>query len=63
MTSPSQRPEREPVSQRFLRALRREPRRFEAPEVYGREAIGRILAQASRVGVEPDQGGSVGKQA
>jgi SAM-dependent methyltransferase len=34
--------DREPVSQRFLRALRGEPRRFEAPEVYGRAAIGRI---------------------
>jgi SAM-dependent methyltransferase len=36
--------EREPVSQRFLRALRggAEARRFEAPEVYGREAIGNI---------------------
>jgi SAM-dependent methyltransferase len=34
--------EREPVSQRFLRVLRGEPRRFEAPEIYGREAIGRI---------------------
>src|SRR4051812_9522404 len=33
----------EPVSSRFRRALgMAEPRRFEAPEVYGREAIGRI---------------------
>lgn len=43
MTAASQR-EREPVSQRFLRALRgvQEPRFFEAPEVYGREAVGNI---------------------
>ncbi|MBN9166839.1 MAG: hypothetical protein BGO98_09915 [Myxococcales bacterium 68-20] len=38
--------EREPVSTRFIRALSRGPRpspqRFEAPEVYGREAISRI---------------------
>jgi SAM-dependent methyltransferase len=34
--------DREPVSQRFLRALRGEPRRFEAPEIYGRAAIGKI---------------------
>src|SRR6478735_6679062 len=38
--------EREPVSTRFMRALSRGPRpspqRFEAPEVYGREAISRI---------------------
>ncbi|HEY8073973.1 MAG TPA: class I SAM-dependent methyltransferase [Labilithrix sp.] len=38
----SQRPEREPVSQRFLRVLRGGSRPFEAPEIYGREAIGRI---------------------
>ncbi|MBX3204041.1 MAG: class I SAM-dependent methyltransferase [Labilithrix sp.] len=38
--------EREPVSSRLMRALSRGPRpssqRFEAPEVYGREAISRI---------------------
>lgn len=34
--------DREPVSQRFLRVLRGEPRRFDAPEIYGREAVGRI---------------------
>ena len=38
--------EREPVSTRFIRALSRgdraEKRTFEAPEVYGRDAIGRI---------------------
>jgi SAM-dependent methyltransferase len=38
--------DREPVSQRFLRALRgdepRARREFEAPEIYGREAIGHI---------------------
>lgn len=33
---------REPVSSRFLRVLRGEPRRFEAPEIYGRAAIRRI---------------------
>ena len=41
-------PEREPVSTRFMRALSRghtdrpPQRTFEAPEVYGRDAIGRI---------------------
>lgn len=38
-------PEREPVSTRILRVLGRPApgdRRFEAPEVYGREAIGKI---------------------
>ena len=37
--------EHEPVSTRILRVLGRTPpseRRFEAPEVYGREAIGNI---------------------
>jgi len=38
--------EREPVSTRFMRALSRgpasRPRTFEAPEIYGRDAIGRI---------------------
>lgn len=34
--------DREPVSQRFLRVLRGEPRRFHAPEIYGREAIRRV---------------------
>src|SRR4051812_26228010 len=37
--------DREPVSTRVIRALSRGPRpmqRFEAPEVYGREAIARI---------------------
>jgi SAM-dependent methyltransferase len=34
--------DREPVSQRFLRVLRGEPTRFEAPEIYGREAVRRI---------------------
>lgn len=37
--------DREPVSSRFLRVLSggpRQERRFEAPEIYGREAIGRI---------------------
>ncbi len=42
MSSASEKPEREPVSQRLFRVLRGEPRRFEAPEVYGREAIARI---------------------
>jgi SAM-dependent methyltransferase len=40
--------EREPVSTRFLRVLSRAPvpsrQRFEAPEVYGRAAIGKIAA-------------------
>lgn len=37
--------DREPVSTRFMRAISRgmgEPRSFHAPEVYGREAIGKI---------------------
>lgn len=37
--------EREPVSSRLLRAITRSsppPRRFDAPEIYGRDAIGRI---------------------
>ncbi len=35
--------QREPVSQRFIRALRGEPKRtFDAPEVYGRKAINNI---------------------
>jgi len=40
--------DREPVSSRFLRAISRtmtERRSFEAPEVYGRAAIGRIARQ------------------
>ena len=40
--------EREPVSTRFLRVLSRGPAptpRFEAPEIYGREAISRIARQ------------------
>src|SRR5262245_37768151 len=35
-------PEHEPVSTRILRVLGRKDRRFDAPEVYGREAIGKI---------------------
>jgi hypothetical protein len=38
-------PEREPVSTRILRVLGRPApgdRRFEAPEIYGRAAIGKI---------------------
>src|SRR5438477_11912578 len=42
MSSPMPSRDREPVSQRFLRKLRGGERRFEAPEVYGREAIGKI---------------------
>ena len=41
-TSQSSSQEREPVSQRLLRAIRGEPRRFDAPEIYGRAAIRRI---------------------
>lgn len=44
--------EREPVSTRFLRALSRRPapaRRFEAPEIYGRAAVGRIAASLPTV--------------
>ena len=42
MSSANPHGEREPVSQRLFRALRGEPRKFYAPEVYGREAIGKI---------------------
>ena len=37
------RAEREPVSQRFLRVLRGEPRRFDAPEVYGVGAMTKVI--------------------